>query len=95
MPGDPPQCRHKSVGRRVFLGGDIWLGSRFTPDGVVAEVHGRIQQRPSSNCGSTATEQVNNKDHQPYDQEQVDQASADMQAETQEPQDQKNNKNCP
>jgi hypothetical protein len=26
--------RHKSVGRRVFLVVDIWLGSSLTPDGV-------------------------------------------------------------
>jgi hypothetical protein len=48
-----------------------------------------------STCSSSSAEQVYDQNHQPHNQEQVDQASADMQTETQKPQDQKNNKNRP
>ena len=39
-----------------------------------------------SHCSSSSAEQVNDQNHQAYNQEQVDQASADMQTETQKPQ---------
>lgn len=48
----------------------------------------------STNTSSSA-QQVNDQDHQPHHQQQVDQRSADVQAETQKPQDQQNHKNCP
>jgi hypothetical protein len=48
-----------------------------------------------SNRISPSAEQVNDQDHQSHNQEQVDQAAADMQAETQEPQNHQNNENRP
>jgi hypothetical protein len=53
-----------------------------------------LHYRKSTRSASSA-QQVNDQDYQTHNQEQVDQAAADMQAETQKPQDQKNNQNCP
>ena len=48
-----------------------------------------------SNRAAPSAYQINDENHQPHNQEQVNQASTDMQAETQKPQNQKNNENCP
>jgi hypothetical protein len=48
-----------------------------------------------STCSSSSAKQVNDQNHQPHNQQQVDQASAHMQTETQKPQNHKNNKNRP
>jgi hypothetical protein len=62
----------------------------------------RVQFRPfgpstvtPSADGSSSAKEVDDQNHQPHDQEQVNQAAANMQAEPQEPQDQQNNQNCP
>jgi hypothetical protein len=52
-------------------------------------------QCPSSNRTSSSAQQVDDQNHQPHNQQQVDQTSAHMQTETQKPQNQKNNQNGP
>jgi phage-related protein len=49
----------------------------------------------SSARSSSPAQEVNDQNHQSHNQQYVDQASADMQTETQKPQNQKNNKNRP
>jgi hypothetical protein len=44
---------------------------------------------------ASAAEQVNDQDYQSYNQKQMDQASPDVHTETEKPQDQQNNENCP
>jgi hypothetical protein len=46
-------------------------------------------------CASASAQVVNDQNDQPHNQQQVDQASTDVQAETEEPQNQKNNENRP
>lgn len=46
-------------------------------------------------CGSTPTHQVEDQDYQCYDQQQMDQASTHVKAETQKPQNPQNYKYCP
>src|SRR5579863_5220274 len=50
---------------------------------------------PESTNSSSSAHQVNDQNHQPNNQEHVDQGSADMQTETQKPQNQENSNNCP
>jgi hypothetical protein len=67
--------------------------------GKDAKLHRAARGRDLNHLKSTnrspSAHQVNDQNHQPHNQEQVDQGSADMQTETQKPQNQKNNKNCP
>ncbi len=48
-----------------------------------------------STKSSPSAHQINDQNHQPHNQEQVYEGSADMQTETQNPQNQENNKTCP
>lgn len=49
----------------------------------------------SLGCASAAAEQIDDYHHQRYNQQQVNQTSGHMQAETQQPQNQKHSNNCP
>jgi hypothetical protein len=49
----------------------------------------------ASDGTSSSAQQVNDEDYQPHYQKQVDEASANVQTETQQPQDKQNNENCP
>jgi len=44
---------------------------------------------------SPSAEQVDDENHQGHDEQQMDQASSNMQAEPQEPQNQKHHEDCP
>jgi hypothetical protein len=50
---------------------------------------------PSSNRTSTSAQQVDDQNHQPYNQQQVDQTSTNVQTEAQKPQNYENNENRP
>jgi hypothetical protein len=49
----------------------------------------------SSTSSSSSAQEVDNQNHQAHDQEQVNQTAANVQTETQKPQDQENNKDRP
>jgi len=49
----------------------------------------------NSTSRSPSAQQIDDQHHEPHNQEYVDQAATDMETETQKPQDEKNNKNCP
>jgi hypothetical protein len=83
----------KVLGWVLFLGGS--RGSRcHQAVTLLGRTHGNLPARWArdfwdvyfeSNCSSPSAEQVDDQDHQPNNQEQVDQTAADMQAETEKP----------
>jgi len=50
---------------------------------------------PASHYASAFGNQVEDQDHHSHNQQKVDQAAADMKAESQKPHNQKNHENCP
>jgi hypothetical protein len=55
---------------------------------------GRSGKR-SSEGGASAAKQVEEKDYQGYDQQEMDQAAGDVETEAEKPHDQNDNKDCP
>src|ERR1700683_4533038 len=85
-----PESRH--IFNRM---GSPWF-PHADPGGPEARTRSPVPgTRRTLSSTTSSAQQVHHQDHQAHNQEQVDQSSADMQAEPQEPQNQKNNHDSP
>jgi len=58
-------------------------------------IDGYVRMFPVSQCAPSSGHQVEDQDQQRHNQQQVDQATGDMKAETQKPQNHQHYENCP
>ena len=77
------------------VGSSLQTAVSILPQKAQYRSRSKTQELKLLSNSASAAEQVNDQDYQSHNQKQMDQASPDVHTETEKPQDQQNNENCP